>query len=211
MPEIRDKTFLWSFTPCWAKAGLDYHVWRPRGARNVTGKNCPVIVTETDSGGFRLEFRSRSIGGGVPNTPSFPYGPWYTRTALEVPDGAKFSAALEEREEKAPCYTGCMQNEYICKAHWNLGRALFGAYNAHSGGKSWDGKPVPSWSEIAHREHEEAGTHGDRRDEPRQDGVLAHWAYVAACVASDPAEAAWAARRIAEELAGNDVYQRVTS
>jgi len=58
--------------------------YRCRKAENVTGKQGPYLVTEQKDGSVVLEYRNQSIGGGVPNTPSYPYGPYYTQTALQV-------------------------------------------------------------------------------------------------------------------------------
>jgi hypothetical protein len=102
-----------------------------------------------------------------------------------------------------------MQSEHIADGYWQLGRALFGAYNVHSGGLAWDGKPVPTWSEIAHREHEEAGTYEDRRAKPRQDGVCAHWAYVACCASETPDDAMRRAQLLDAKYEDNEIYRRV--
>jgi hypothetical protein len=80
-------------------------------------------------------------------------------------------------------------------AYDQLARALFGAYLHSSGGLSWDGKPVPTWSEVLAK----AGA------------VPSHWRHVASAVAPRSASTA---RNIAVtiELAHKDsaVYQRVT-
>lgn len=94
-----------------------------------------------------------------------------------------------------------------------LAKAMYGAYNHHSGGLRWNGDPCPSWSEIKLREHHDAGVAWNKTDpgyeiipiEP--DGVLAHWCYTAALAA--PADD-WEARTrwINSQHAQSDVYQR---
>jgi len=32
-----------------------------------------------------------------------------------------------------------------------LARLAFEAYNDHAGGKTWDGKPIPTWDELTER------------------------------------------------------------
>lgn len=64
-----------------------------------------------------------------------------------------------------------------------LARVRYAAYQHHSGGLAWDGKPCPSWNAIKARELTVAGV--DITERPlddfriRPDGVCAHWAYTA--------------------------------
>lgn len=72
-----------------------YITYRCRGAQNVTGKDLPVIARELADGSVVLEFRDRSHGGGVPNTPAYPYGDWHTVTALQILNPLRLTESLQ--------------------------------------------------------------------------------------------------------------------
>jgi len=92
-----------------------------------------------------------------------------------------------------------------------LGRAMFGVYNVHSGGLAHDKEPVPSWTEIAAREHGQPATSIPVHLLARDDGVLAHWRHVASYVATSPEHAEAMARAIEDRHEDNAIFRRMIS
>lgn len=41
--------------------------------------------------------------------------------------------------------------EYMRQYHARMAERMFDAYNREAGGKTWDGKPIPPWSEVGDR------------------------------------------------------------
>lgn len=94
---------------------------------------------------------------------------------------------------------------------FQLGRAMFGAYNVKSGGLSWDGRPVPSWGEIQRREYDaQTIRSGSIAEIWKPDGVVANWCFVAEQVASVE-EAIGMADKIFASLGDDPVFQRLVA